>query len=89
MFKLSLLVAFLIFNPALLSAQDEKDEQEKWFNFKQQNSKQYESAEEDNLKFSIWESNMKFINEHNERYEQGLETYTLEMNKFGDMVYFK
>lgn len=82
MFKLILLLITCL-NFGLLNAQEE------WADFKLQFNKQYESDEDDNLKFSIWESNMKFINEHNERYEQGLETYTLEMNKFGDMVCFK
>lgn len=59
-----------------------------WVSFKTANKKKYATAEEENLKFSIWEANKKYIDDHNARYKQGLETYTLKMNQYGDMVFY-
>jgi cathepsin L len=34
----------------------------------------------------IWESNLKYINKHNEEAGNGRHSYTLKMNKFGDLT---
>jgi hypothetical protein len=38
---------------------------------------------------SIWEANVAIIRKHNLEADIGLHTYTLGMNKFGDMVGFQ
>ncbi len=37
---------------------------------------------------STWEANVDLINKHNLEADIGLHTYTLGMNKYGDMVSF-
>ena len=59
-----------------------------WSQFKLVNNKLYGTEEEENLRFNIWRSNTKLIQEHNRKFEQGLVSYSLNMNKFGDMVSF-
>lgn len=34
----------------------------------------------------IWENNTEFIREHNEMANEGYHTFTLKINKYGDMV---
>lgn len=60
-----------------------------WSQFKLVNNKLYGTEEEENLRFNIWRSNTKLIQEHNRKFEQGLVSYSLNMNKFGDMVSFE
>jgi Cathepsin propeptide inhibitor domain (I29) len=47
--------------------------------------KKYEEAE-NRLRRTIWEANLKKIQHHNIRAALGEFTYTLGMNKYGDMV---
>ena len=47
--------------------------------------KEYDDAEE-LVRRAIWEKNLKKIQHHNLRASLGEFTYTLGMNKFGDMV---
>jgi hypothetical protein len=47
--------------------------------------KKYEDAE-NMVRRSIWEKNLKKIQHHNIRASLGEFTYTLGMNKYGDMV---
>ncbi|CAH1392196.1 unnamed protein product [Nezara viridula] len=60
-----------------------KDE---WTSFKKQHGKSYKSQAEENLRLSVFMDNMKFIEEHNARFEAGMETYYLRMNSLGDML---
>ncbi|XP_066951498.1 digestive cysteine proteinase 1-like [Macrobrachium rosenbergii] len=65
---------------ALASANDQ------WEEFKKTYGKSYASQEEELYRKSVYEEKLKFIEEHNKRYEQGLETYTVAVNKFADMT---
>ena len=57
-----------------------------WLQFKLVHNKLYETKDEEAQRFSIWQANKKLIELHNLKFEQGLVTYSLNMNKFGDMV---
>ncbi|XP_068209630.1 digestive cysteine proteinase 2-like [Palaemon carinicauda] len=57
-----------------------------WENFKVSHGKSYTSFEEDLHRKNIFEQNLKYVEEHNERFREGLVTFDLKMNKFGDMT---
>jgi len=48
-------------------------------------NKSYESDEEEQKRFEIFENNLKSIVEHNEKYQAGEETYTKALMKFADL----
>lgn len=59
---------------------------EEWARFKVSHGKSYESIGEEYSRFQIYQSNNQLIEEHNKRFEMGLESYSMEMNQFGDMT---
>jgi len=56
-----------------------------WSAYKNEHSKVYSKAE-DLTRRVLWEQNLKVIAEHNALAAQGVHSYTLGMNKFGDMT---
>lgn len=52
--------------------------------FKEKYEKYYEATEEDEFRKNIFITNLRMINEHNERYDRGEVTYTMRVNKFAD-----
>ncbi|XP_072378113.1 cathepsin L-like proteinase [Diabrotica undecimpunctata] len=59
---------------------------EYWDNFKVKHGKVYKNPIEERVHFSVFLSNLKLINEHNSKYEQGLVGYTMGVNQFADMT---
>ncbi|XP_064117238.1 procathepsin L-like [Macrobrachium nipponense] len=59
---------------------------ERWIEFKKAYGKTYASLEEERYRESVHDQNQKFIDDHNAKYDQGLETFSLKMNQFGDMT---
>jgi hypothetical protein len=57
-----------------------------WKNFKQQHKKSYKNIEEETNRRLIWEANLKYINKHNNEASLLKHTFTLGMNKFGDLT---
>jgi len=57
-----------------------------WALFKRMFEKQYTSVEEELNRRSIWEANLAMIRNHNLEADLGVHTYTLGMNRFGDMT---
>ena len=55
-----------------------------WTSFKQDNSKIYKNAIEENLRKQIFANNLKLINNHNTDFNNGESTFTLDINKFAD-----
>ena len=51
-----------------------------------QYGKQYLSSDEEAFRKTVFDLNQEYIDSHNEQYENGLVTFTLKMNQFGDMV---
>jgi cathepsin L len=58
-----------------------------WHSFKSLHKKKYASTHEETRRRAIWESNHKHINKHNEEHLLGKHSFSLKMNKYGDMVY--
>ena len=48
--------------------------------------KQYRSSQVENYRKSVFEENQEFIDNHNKKFEDGIVTFTLKMNQFGDLV---
>jgi cathepsin L len=55
-----------------------------WVNYKIVHQKSYGS--EEIVRRLIWEANLKYINQHNEEAAAGEHTFTVAMNKYGDMT---
>ncbi|XP_027622203.1 cathepsin L1-like [Tupaia chinensis] len=58
---------------------------EQWTQWKAKYKKTYAPNEEE-WRRSVWEKNMKIIEQHNLEYNQGKQSFTMEMNAFGDMT---
>ncbi|XP_078001441.1 cathepsin L-like peptidase [Glandiceps talaboti] len=57
-----------------------------WEAWKEYHGKSY-GASEESVRQIIWEKNMQTIEAHNIEYKMGKHTYTLGMNKYGDMAH--
>ena len=60
--------------------------QEEWENFKIYHKKFYSSSVEEFKRFNIWKSNLDFINQHNKQADNGVHSFWLKMNQFGDLT---
>lgn len=58
-----------------------------WSQFKSTFNKSYADENEENYRRQIFLHNQEIIVAHNAQYEQGLETYSLCVNKFGDWLH--
>ena len=54
-----------------------------WQVWKQFHGKKYESDDEESLRYTIWNENLKIIQRHN---SEGHSTFKMNMNHLGDMV---
>lgn len=54
--------------------------------FQKTHSKTYDNVIEENLRFSIFQSNIRKIDDHNARYRKGEETYSMKANQFADLT---
>merc|ERR1712071_701288 len=57
---------------------------EQWISWKRDFGVSYPPSE-DLRRYAIFQDNLEFISEHNSRYDQGLETYTVALNRFAAM----
>lgn len=48
--------------------------------------KQYSSLEEEIMRKEIFRANVQKIKQHNERYNQGIETFYMGINQFTDLT---
>ena len=51
-------------------------------------NKIYDSEYVESMRFSVYLDNRQKIAKHNHKYELGLVTFTMAMNRFGDMVMY-
>lgn len=59
---------------------------QEWNDFKLTHNRSFSGAEEEKLRLQIFLTNKKFIEEHNKRFNDGLESFEMGMNMFGDMT---
>ncbi|XP_050297287.1 cystein proteinase inhibitor protein salarin isoform X2 [Anthonomus grandis grandis] len=60
--------------------------QEEWSKWKAEHGKSYESEEEEQKRFKIFESNVNEIAEHNRKFQDGQETYSKGLNHMADLT---
>jgi len=58
-----------------------------WALFKRTHEKQYSTVEEEVARRTVFEANLAKINKHNLEADLGLHTYTMGMNKYGDLTH--
>ncbi|VDP86874.1 unnamed protein product [Echinostoma caproni] len=56
-----------------------------WMEWKQKYNRQYASGEQEATRRTIWEKTAQRIQDHNLRYDLGLEKYQKGLNNFSDM----
>jgi len=59
---------------------------QEWELFKQIHGKSYETEDEELFRYKVFGTNKQMIAEHNQRYEQGIHSYKLKLNKFADLL---
>ncbi len=60
---------------------------EEWEAFKSRHQKQYNDKSEEYFRLKVFMENKHFIAKHNQRAANGYKSYTLAMNKFGDLLH--
>lgn len=60
---------------------------EEWHAFKLEHRKNYKSETEENFRMKIFMENKIKVAKHNQRYEKGLVSYKLGLNKYADMLH--
>lgn len=58
----------------------------KWNTFKKAHGKHFLYTKEEHFRKSIFHKKLQEIEDHNERYRKGLETYEMSINKFSDFT---
>lgn len=71
---------------SLVEASSVEDDDTAWEQFKAQHSFLYRNRAEEQLRKTIFLVNRRSILEHNERFAQGLETYSQEVNQFAALT---
>ncbi|KAH3798713.1 hypothetical protein DPMN_152315 [Dreissena polymorpha] len=57
-----------------------------WIEYKKVHNKTFDGVKEEIVRRLYWEDTLRFIREHNLRYDRGEVTYTVGENQFADMV---
>ncbi|XP_076307720.1 procathepsin L-like [Tachypleus tridentatus] len=60
---------------------------EEWKSFKIHHGKQYNDETEEQFRLKIYMENKRKISYHNQKFVEGLYTYSLKMNKYGDLLH--
>jgi cathepsin L len=58
--------------------------EQRWNEFKTKFQKSYADAEEESYRRGLFVTNLRMIEDHNEKYENGLVTYKMGVNQFAD-----
>jgi cathepsin L len=82
---MQLMLALLLLTTLSYAYVSEQDIQLNFGKWMKAHDKQYEQYELP-LRYNIWKNNLQFVEEHNKRWEAGLETYWVSMNKFADLT---
>ncbi|CAG9860875.1 unnamed protein product, partial [Phyllotreta striolata] len=80
---MKLIITLLLANVLVAYALTDKEE---WLNFKSTNKKVYKTALEETKRFSIFQSNLRRIEAHNAKEQQGLSSYRMGVTVFADLT---
>jgi len=86
MMKLYLVVGTLGLSTAQLGKDKDYALGKEFLSWSQKHGKEYATELELNVKFNTWKDNREFINSHNDLWAAGKKSYTMKLNKFGDMT---
>ncbi|CAF1021254.1 unnamed protein product [Adineta steineri] len=86
MMKICIILFTVFLSTYCVSILDEKLNNS-WSLFKRIHKKQYVSIEEEITRRTIWESHLVKIRQHNFEADLGIHSYTLGMNRFGDLTH--
>lgn len=78
---------FILFLAVTVSIEAHSDLDDKWEAFKVEFSKVYRLSNEEVVRKEIFAKHLIEIDEHNQRYATGLETYKKGINQFSDLTY--
>ncbi|KAJ8921571.1 hypothetical protein NQ315_010476 [Exocentrus adspersus] len=81
-----IIMRFLVVLAAIVLAVNGATDKEQWQEFKQKFGRDYRNLREENVRFSIFQSNLRTIEEHNEKYQKGEKSYYMGVNQFTDMT---
>ncbi|KAG5876326.1 hypothetical protein JTB14_004153 [Gonioctena quinquepunctata] len=76
-----------IFSAVLLTVANASTDREQWVAFKQTHGKTYKSLAEERTRYGIFQGNLRKIEEHNTRYDNGEESWYMGINQFTDMTH--
>ncbi|XP_055372848.1 cathepsin L [Condylostylus longicornis] len=80
-------IAVIILFVAVSDALNLKDLiREEWLAYKMEHHKNYNEATEENFRMKIFLENRNKIAKHNQKFEQGLHSFKLKLNKYSDML---
>ncbi|CAH1100334.1 unnamed protein product [Psylliodes chrysocephalus] len=71
---------------AVLATASALSDHGEWTHFKKTHGKFYKNSVEESFRFSVFQSNLRRIEEHNAKFEQGLSSFKMGMNMFGDLT---
>ncbi|CAG9854785.1 unnamed protein product [Phyllotreta striolata] len=83
--KVTMKVLILVLAYAFLGA-EASSSRHQWKQFKSNFGVRYENLAEERHRYQIFQDNLRKIEEHNARYQLGLETYYMGVNQFSDMT---
>jgi len=84
---LIILQCVVLFISACYVLGNDRSLEQSWNLFKNVYKKEYKSHKEEKYRQAVWEANLAYIRKHNLDADLGLHTFTMEMNKFGDMTH--
>lgn len=84
-FAITILAFFTIATAATFSYKDVF--QQEWEEFKAKHNKNYTDENEEKFRMKVYLENRHKISRHNVRAANGIKTYTLGMNEYGDMLH--
>ncbi|KAJ7992935.1 hypothetical protein DPEC_G00267230 [Dallia pectoralis] len=84
------LLSLLLCDPLrVASDSDEVRGQSEWQKWKKSNAISYDEKVDDIERKTIWENNVKMIEDNNIRFHRGTKMFTMSMNKYGDLTRYE
>ncbi|TRY94402.1 hypothetical protein DNTS_027943 [Danionella cerebrum] len=79
-------LALLLCAPDWVVGESEEEVTSEWTKWKRLNEISYDEESDDVQRKTIWQSNVEIIEKNNEDFRFGLSTFTMSMNKYGDLT---